>query len=227
MFIEVLSASAGLNIDLLELRNLPYTQQLVDVMKSSLPLVTVSNVFINGIASGHGLVHLPLKQMRGLRHVSFLNADTYPNARAVLKVCASRKIPNATLEFSADVKETKFLGFLFYDNSPKVSRQFAIMRLNRPISRNFFRLVVKKCRRNVCESLRFGLGGLLTDPTDARYSRYVVERDKEAAMYKFGIADRPFTIVVGKITRFYLTVFQGNDHELCTSLAVAKEILFW
>lgn len=184
--------------------------------------------------------------MRGLRHVSFLNADTYPNARAVLKVCASRKIPNATLEFSADVKETKFLGFLFYDNSPKVSRQFAIMRLNRPISRNFFRLVVKvrsnmqlcliyrflsplfqKCRRNVCESLRFGLGGLLTDPTDARYSRYVVERDKEAAMYKFGIADRPFTIVVGKITRFYLTVFQGNDHELCTSLAVAKEILFW
>lgn len=61
MFIEVLSASAGLNIDLLELRNLPYTQQLVDVMKSSLPLVTVSNVFINGIASGHGLVHLPLK----------------------------------------------------------------------------------------------------------------------------------------------------------------------
>lgn len=92
-----------------------------------------------------------------------------------------------------------------------------------------FAVWFQRCHRNMCKSLRFALGGLLTDPTDAKYSRYVVERDENTTMYKFDKIDHkdvPLTVVVGvgKSRRFFLRIFQGDDHELCTTLDAANNI---
>lgn len=79
----------------------------------------------------------------------------------------------------------------------------------------------------------FGLADLLTDPTDARYDRYVVQRrfvvdrNKSIVMYSFGKDYRtslPFTVLVAKSQRFSLSVLQGAANDLCSSLDTTLKV---
>ncbi|KAH7712681.1 hypothetical protein AAVH_19986 [Aphelenchoides avenae] len=223
MLREVFGKCSGFVITRLTLRKLPYNEQVMDAMVQYLPFVTVLEAFFD-IASGHDQVPRLLEVntiMPELRDISFRNDPEHPNANAFLRACASRKIPAVTLNYAEDVTETEILDFLSSNNRSGISREFLIVNLHRSLSATFFAAVVEACRRIECKSLYFGLSPLLSDPTDAKYSRYVVGRDESAAMYKFdavGQVDRPFTIVVGKwesdpdfpIFHYYLNVFLGD-----------------
>ncbi|KAH7702553.1 hypothetical protein AAVH_30287 [Aphelenchoides avenae] len=223
---DVLTKCKGFAIARLELRDLPYNGEAVNVVKTC-SFVTVSELCVNGVASGHEQV------VPGLLDVHFDNGEVHPNAAAVLSVCAARKTPTVTLNFAADVTDTMILDFLLNNNSRGISRKCSIVRLGRSLSKNFFEMIVEGCRRNECSSLKFGLAGLLTDPTDTKYGRYIVERldvvDRNTSMdmYRFGKRDRtnvPFTVVVTKSQRFSLSVFQGAANDLCSSLGATRKI---
>ncbi|KAH7715673.1 hypothetical protein AAVH_16916 [Aphelenchoides avenae] len=200
MLLEVYSKCKGFTVAVLELRKLLYNELLTDAMVQCLPFFSVTRLFVNGVTSGHDQVHHLLENIYGLRSVSFKNDAAQPNSASVLSVCAARKLPSVSLKFAADVTEAEILDFLFNNNSSRISRQFHIPSLRRSLSEKFFEAAVERCHRNMCKSLRFALGGLLTDPTDAKYSRYVVERDENTTMYKFDKIDHkdvPLTVVVG------------------------------
>lgn len=57
MLREFLSRCEGFVIARLILRNLPYNQQLMNVMVQCLPFTSVLNVFVDGVAFGHDQVH--------------------------------------------------------------------------------------------------------------------------------------------------------------------------
>lgn len=54
--LDVLGRCKGFVVAVLELRDLPYNERVMDVMAQCLPFVTVSVVFVNGVASGHDQV---------------------------------------------------------------------------------------------------------------------------------------------------------------------------
>ncbi|KAH7705681.1 hypothetical protein AAVH_27105 [Aphelenchoides avenae] len=201
----------------------------MNVMLQYLPFISMSTVFVDGVASGHDQVHRLLEITPGLHEALFGNDVNHPNAAAVLSVCAARRVPNATLKFAADVTDAEILEFLFNNNSANTPREFSIAYLRRSLSNSFFESIVEGCRRNDCKSLAVCIGSILTDPTDEKYVRYVVECDDRAAMYKFrkaGPTDHPTTIVVGMNASklFYLKVFQGDANDLCSSIDVALKI---
>lgn len=113
MLREVLTRCDGLAVNQLVLHNLSYTEQLLNVVEECLPSVTVSELFIDGVSSGHERVHRLPEVARGLRSVSYDNDAQHPNAAAFLGVCASRRIPNATLFFVADVTDEAIINYLF------------------------------------------------------------------------------------------------------------------
>lgn len=57
MLREVLTRCDGLAVNQLVLHNLSYTEQLLNVVEECLPSVTVSELFIDGVSSGHERVH--------------------------------------------------------------------------------------------------------------------------------------------------------------------------
>ncbi|KAH7706122.1 Zinc finger BED domain-containing protein 4 [Aphelenchoides avenae] len=216
----------------LDLQEFEYSEQVMDVMAQCSPLLTISALWIRGISYNAGSTHEHVLRilempMPGLAEVLFENDEAHPDSAAVLSRCVERKIPVVTLAYVADVTEAEILVFLFKNSSASTARQFVVQHLERPLPDDFFEMVVEKCLRNECTSLYFGMDGILTDPTDAKYNRYVVERNVAEAMYKFERASQncpPFTIVVGRYRNgFSLRVFQGQMVELYTSLASLRK----
>lgn len=92
--------------------------------------------------------------MHGLRSASLDNDVNNPNAAAFLAVCATRRIPNATLNFAADVTEEAIIEYLFNFNCPRTTRQFGIPNLRQSLSKNFFGTIVEVSFKHAMQALR-------------------------------------------------------------------------
>ena len=51
--LEALNKCKGFAVAVLELRDLAYTERVMNVMTQCLPFLSVSTVYVNGVASGH------------------------------------------------------------------------------------------------------------------------------------------------------------------------------
>lgn len=69
MLREVHTRCDGFAVKQFTLRNLPYTEQLVKIAEECLPSVTVSELGIYGVASGHDRVH----RLPEVRRISILS----------------------------------------------------------------------------------------------------------------------------------------------------------
>ncbi|KAH7706119.1 hypothetical protein AAVH_26657 [Aphelenchoides avenae] len=146
ILLEVLVKCKGLHLSVFDMLELDFNARVVNVMTQHLPFITVSDMLMRRVDSGHAFAHQLLEiPVHGLRYVWFENDAENPDAAAVLSVCAARKIHAIELRYVADVTDMEILDFLFNNDSADTVKSLVVERLQRSLADDFFETVIEVC----------------------------------------------------------------------------------